>query len=187
MDPRLEQRRRSVPQRMETNESAPSIGQTGSSTRMELVAWIIVLTKPVRSKYATDSKSMLDKAVFLLQQAERIEEKQRRGEKVSTANPFEKAWGLQKDGGLWELPWKAILRREARSQKIRKVKGHATNDDVQQGRSTREDQYGNDKADKNADVGVEMVHGSGLVKLGQWLADRHNKYVSFMRRVQNIC
>ena len=91
MDPRLEQRRRKRSTKNGKNESAPSIGQTGSSTRMELAAWIIVLAKPVRSKYATDSKSMLDKAVFLLQQAERIEEKQRRGEKVSTANPFKRA------------------------------------------------------------------------------------------------
>ena len=175
-----------LPQRRERNDSAPSIGQTGSSTRMELAAWILVLCKPVRSRYATDSKSMLDKAIYLLKQAETVEEKQRKGEKVNASNPFKKAWGLQKDGDMWEIAWKAILRRGARNQQIRKVKGHATNDDVEKGKSTREDQYGNDKADKNADVGVEMVYGGGFAKLGQWLANRHSRYVNFMRRIQKM-
>jgi len=42
---------------------------------MELAAWIMVLAKPVRSRYATDSKSMMDKALFLIQQAHIIEQK----------------------------------------------------------------------------------------------------------------
>ena len=54
------------------------------------------------------------------------------------------------------------------------------------GKSTRENQYGNDKADKNADVGVEMVYGGGFAKLGLWLANRHSRYVNFMRRIQQM-
>ena len=77
-------------QREEKNEAAPSIGQTGSSTRMELAAWMLVLRKPVRSVYATDSKSMMDKAIQLLQQAEKVEERQRRGEKANSVKPFKK-------------------------------------------------------------------------------------------------
>ena len=174
------------PRRNETNEAAPSIGQIGSSTRMELVAWVLVLCKPNRSEYTTDSKSMMDKAIQLIKQAEKVEEKQRRGEKVNMIKPFKKPWGLHKDGDLWEMAWKAILQRGACNRKIRKVKGHATKEDVEQGRSTIEGRHGNDKADKNADEGVEMVHGGGFVKLGQWLAERHSRYVSFMRRVQKM-
>ena len=87
---------------------------------------------------------------------------------------------------MWETAWEAILHRGACNQRIRKVKGHATKQDVEQGLSTTEDMHGNDKADKNADEGVEMVHGGGFVKLGQWLADRHTRYVTSMRRVQKM-
>ena len=129
---------------------------------------------------------MMDKAIQLLQQAAKMEERQGKGEKVNTCKPFKKAWGLQKDGDLWGTAWKAVLHRGASNQKIRKVKGHATEQDVAQGRSTAEDRFGNDKADKNADEGVEVVRGGGFVKLGQWLADRHTRYVTFMRRVQKM-
>ena len=64
--------------------------------------------------------------------------------------------------------------------------GHTAYEDIKQGRSTKQDQNGNDKADKNADVGVEMVHGAGFVRLGQWLAERHNRYINFMGRIQKM-
>ena len=60
------------------------------------------------------------------------------------------------------------------------MKGHATEEDVQGGRSTAVDRHGNDKADTNADDGVEKVHGGSLVLLGLWLANRHSRYVRFM-------
>ena len=59
---------------------------------MELAAWIMVLAKPVRSSYATDSKDMMDKALLLIQQAHIIEQKLMRGEKVNTASPYKKTW-----------------------------------------------------------------------------------------------
>ena len=81
--------------RNEKDEAAPNLGQTGSSTRMELAAWILVLTKPIRSNYATDSKSMMDKALHLIQQAKVIEDKRSRGEKVNSACPYKKVWGCK--------------------------------------------------------------------------------------------
>ena len=54
-----------------------AIGQTGTSTRQKLTAWIRVLAIPCRSMYATDSASMLNKALRLIQAAERnLREKQ---------------------------------------------------------------------------------------------------------------
>ena len=50
--------------------------------------------------------------------------------------------GLQKDGGLWEQAWKAVLKRGAASQDLRKVKGHATDEDVEAGISTAADKIG---------------------------------------------
>ena len=81
---------------------------------------------------------------------------------------------------------KQFRTEELAIRRSEKVKGDATKQDVELGLSTIEDMHGNDKADKNADEGVEMVHGGGFVKLGQWLADRHTRYVTFMRRVQKM-
>ena len=172
-----------------TNEqdfSIPAIGQTGSSTRQELAGWILALTLPVRSHYATDSASMFGKALDLIQAARDIERREREGEKVSCENPFKRPWGTQKDGDLWQQAWVAVRARGAENQRLRKVKGHATTEDVKQGKSTIKDQEGNDRSDKNADAGVRKVGGAGLVRLGKWLADRHQKYMTFMARVQKV-
>ena len=45
---------------------------------------------------------------------------------------------------------------------------------------------GNDKSDEQADRGVESIGGRGLVKLGVWLAKRHDRYASFMKRVHKM-
>ena len=38
------------------------------------------------------------------------------------------------------------------------------------------DKKGNDISDTNADKGGEMIKGKGLVKLGEWVANRHDSY-----------
>ena len=48
-----------------------ALGQTGTSTRQELTAWLRVLAIPCRSLYATDSASMLSKAMKLIEAAEK--------------------------------------------------------------------------------------------------------------------
>ena len=53
-------------ERSERNYYEPAIGQTASSTRQELMAWIRVLALPYRTMYATDSASMLAKAKKLI-------------------------------------------------------------------------------------------------------------------------
>ena len=88
---------------------------------------------------------------MLLAAAKRKQEKEERGEKAMHRNPFKKAWGLQKDGDLWEQAWKAVLNRGAANQDPRKVKGHATIEDIKAGRSIDADKKGNDKSDENAD------------------------------------
>ena len=83
------------PSREEQHIAAPVNGQTGSSTRMELAVWIAMMTKPMRIMYATDSASMLGKAVALLQAAKEIEEKEERGETVNKQKPFKKTWDFR--------------------------------------------------------------------------------------------
>ena len=62
----------------------------------------------------------------------------------------------------------------------------ATELDIQEGRSNTKDPDGNDKADTNADKGVRMINGAGLVKLGSWIDKKHRKYIKFMSRVRKV-
>ena len=41
-------------------------------------------------------------------------------------------------------------------------------------------------SDAYADGGVRLVAGDGLIRLGQWAAERHDKYVALMRRFQKF-
>ena len=68
------------------------------------------------------------------------------------------------------------MKRGASNQNLRKVKGHATKQDVEAGFSTAADKEGNDKSDANDDDGLVMIKGKGLVALGKWIAERHEKY-----------
>ena len=166
----------------------PALGQTSNSTRQELAAWIITLTRPFRSHYATDSESMKGKANHLLAVAADIEAKELDGKKVhNKANPYRRAWGLQRDGDLWELAWMPILTRGGANHKVRKVKGHATKKEIGKRENNENDKEGNRIVDEYADIkGVKKVGGPGLVKLGAWLAKRHDAYIAFMRRVQRM-
>ena len=51
----------------ELNLFGGTIGQVGSSTRQELTAWIVSLTQPIRTNYATDSAAMLSKATAIIE------------------------------------------------------------------------------------------------------------------------
>ena len=97
-----------------------------------------------------------------------------------------KPWGLQVDGDLWEQAWRAVLKRGSGNQSLRKVKGHATEKDIENGISNPEDKEGNDVSDKLADKGVEAVAGIGLVKLGKWLEARQKDYRKFLNRVHKM-
>ena len=94
--------------------------------------------------------------------------------KLPQRNPFRRPWGLQRDGDLWRIAWNALAIRGAGNQDLRKVKGHATEEDIEQGKSTVKDRNGNNKSDTLADRGVESINGVGLVKLGKRLAEKRD-------------
>ena len=174
------------PARKEAAYHGPGLGQTSTSTRQELAAWLRVLALPIRSNYATDSASMLGKANKLIEAAANHEVNGIDEGSKRFINPFRKAWGLQTDGDLWEQAWRAVLKRGSMNQQLRKVKGHATEEDVEKGVATKEDKVGNDNSDILADKGVQDLQGAGLVKLAEWNASRHNRYAKFIRRVQKL-
>ena len=72
----------------EINIKAEALGQTGSSTRQEICAWLISLTLPFKSEYATDSAALVCKATQMLEAAERIKQEESKGRKVRKNNPF---------------------------------------------------------------------------------------------------
>lgn len=88
-----------------------AIGQTGTSTRQELTAWIRVLAIPCRGIYATDSASMMNKALRLIAAAERDLDEETKGINIKRGNPFGRPWGLQTDGDLWQQAWLAVKSR----------------------------------------------------------------------------
>ena len=133
--------------RQETNYHGAAIGQTGASTRQELTAWIRVLAIPCRSCYATDSASMMSKALRLIKAAERDLQEEEQGSQIMRGNPFGKPWGSQVDGDLWEQAWIAVRQRGVGNQTLRKVKGHATEKDVAEVIAIAKDRDGNDKSD----------------------------------------
>lgn len=167
--------------RSETSYHGLAIGQTLTSTRMELMAWIGVLAIPMKSCYATDSLSMLNKANKLTKAVEDREKQESNGQSISKNNHLKKHRGCNTNGDLWQQAWRAVVQRGSSSQSLRMVKGHATKEDIQKGISNEEDKEGNDKSDKLADEGVESIQGRGLVKLASWMAERHDKYGSFMK------
>ena len=54
----------------------------------------------------------------------------RQAQRYRCKGQLRKPWGLQPDGGLWNITWDAILTRGPRAQTLTKAKGHATKEDV---------------------------------------------------------
>ena len=79
----------------DTSYYGAALGQTGTSTRQELTAWLRVLAIPCRSLYATDSASMMSKATKLIEAAEKVIREKLSGNDRKRGNPFGKAWGCK--------------------------------------------------------------------------------------------
>ena len=71
--------------RGEINYSGGAIGQTGSTTRQELIAWLLVFSLPIRSMHVADSASMLSKAKKLIEAVAQREAWIAQGEESPTA------------------------------------------------------------------------------------------------------
>ena len=72
----------------------------------------------------------------------------------------------------------------AESIKISKVKGHATEKNIQDGISTAKDKIGNDRADRAADQGVKD-HTDEVCKISKYQAQRQQKYIQFTKEVHS--
>ena len=64
---------------------------------------------------------------------------------------------MQVDGDLWEIFARAVNARGPWSIAVTKVKGHATAEEVENGKVQEEDKKGNDKADDAATCGKQTT------------------------------
>ena len=100
-------------------------------------------------------------------------------------NPFKRRhWKLTGDGDLWYHLYLAIKAKCTRAIQFTWVKGHATEDHIAQGVTTRAHKIGNDAADQVADAGTDL-HGTDLCKIACWLYHRSVAYTNFMKCVSH--
>ena len=143
---------------------AAIVGLGGSSTRAEIAAGSIAMAANEEVHMGMDSQSFLTRANIILQM-------------VKDNRRPKRPWSIQKDGDLWP-------NKGPESIRISKVKGHATETNIEAGIATKEDKEGNDKADKYADEGVKG-HTEELVEISGVLARRQNKYVEFDKNIHD--
>jgi hypothetical protein len=117
----------------------------------------------------TDSQAMLDKANSVLRNL--------RKKKPSKTN-----WMLVSDGDLWLHFEQAAKAKGPKAIRLTKVKGHITQQQVDDNQHSMEDKLGNDKADEAADIAVQ-THGEDVVRLASIWHQRHRWYTRFMLMV----
>lgn len=159
-------------------------GQLGSSTRMELGAYVAALARNAPVHMGTERQSMLSKALMILKAAETWTNDTSPAWR-SRRSPFRKPWGLQADGVLWEQAWEGVLQRGHAAQTLSKVKGHATTQQVDEGLGRACDKEGNDWADEFANKGA-FQHEPHAVKLAKCLQVRQSAIAPLMTRVHRV-
>ena len=132
------------------------VGHRASSTRTELAAGIVAAAASLSMHQATDSMAYKLKVNALLE-----------GEDLTSRKP----WSLQKDGDLWAVLERILLQKGFNSARVEWTKGHATQKDIDEGKSSPIKKIGNDKADKLADDGVD-AHMNGLLQLATYYSKK---------------
>ena len=139
-------------------------GLKGSSTRSETAALMLAMLANTAVTVGTDSLSMLVKFTQLAQHAimrktARLKESDgalNLGGELSWLHrdrPVKKRWKCRKDGDLWGHTQKKIEAKGPENTKMIKVKGHATNQMVSEGKVKADDKKGNDRANQAAGKG----------------------------------
>ena len=82
---------------------------------------------------------------------------QQADERVSVMQQKGKKWPMTKHGDLWQVLWRGISIRGAGATVFTKVKGHATDKDIAEGRADQYSKDGNDQADEQADLGMDAI------------------------------
>ena len=144
--------------------SATLLGHRASSTRAELGDGMAdVFAAKAATHQGTDSMAYLLKATQIL--------------KGVLPN---KPWAILTDCDIWEDFERNVNAKGANAVNITKVKGHATDKMVADGKVRNEHKEGTDALDEAADKGVEQ-HGNDLLELSTFFAQAHGEYGKMLR------
>ena len=91
-------------------------------------------------------------------------------------------WSLVKNGDLNQSIEEGVIQKGTGNLKASKVKGHATEEMVEQGKVRRIDKEGNDISDEGADRGAERTNIK-VVASGYVFSKRHKFYKILMQRI----
>ena len=144
-------------------------GYSGSSTRTELAAGIMAMAAHGPVNLASDSQAFVKAANALIL-------------KMGKNKDHRIKWKMHNDGDLWEHFHDSLKSKSPEAVKIKWTKGHAKQIHVDKGITTIKNKNGNDKADENADEGTRLHHKT-LIEATKWLANRHQAYTKFMKKV----
>ncbi len=147
----------------------PIGGYSGSSTRTELAAAIIAISSNGPIHIGTDSQAFMDRAVRIINS-------------IKNNTKHYTNWKTTSDGDLWQHFEEAVKAKGPHAIKITKVKGHATQEQVNNNIYRQCDKLGNDRADEAADIAVKL-HGDDLVEVARQMAFRIYEYTKFMKNV----
>ena len=92
-------------------------------------------------------------------------------------------WPLIKSGDLWQRIGEAVVAKGPRGFRASEVKGHATEEMVNESLVKPKDKEGHDTSDKVANKGEELT-GVIAVALGYVYARGHKRYKTPMGRIQ---
>ena len=158
-----------------------------SSTRAEIAGVIGALTDTEAIHIGIDNQGALSNVNKLISKAASYQKKASDSPNWKPPTyPLGKAWGLIPDGDMLEATWKAILARGPHAQRLKKVKGHATFEDVEEGRATTEERLGNDEADRCATLGIQEATPGSLRRIACWLLRRQTLYGHWLADVNKI-
>ena len=115
---------------------------------------------------ASDSEAFIKKAHYIIKC-------------IHKNKKFKRAWGTTSDGDLWEHFYKAVKKKSPEAVKFTWVKGHATDEHIQKGITTKENREGNKIADETADIGVSLF-GKDTLDMANILHKRHDEFQKFM-------
>ena len=172
-------------------------GQINSSTRSEAHGLLVGLCTKGPVHTGIDNKAVVDRACCLITLATNLckerDDTEAMMRRIGLAfenarrlrKPETKHWQMQKDGDVWCAIWRSIISKGPKAIKVAKVKGHASNDDVTDGRVTAADKSGNDVADSLVREAT-LLHGKRTVDLAYWLEARHNTYKELMAQIQKF-
>ena len=118
---------------------------------------------------ATDSQAFMAKALWILAM-------------IKDNRLPRKVWPFHKDGDLWAMFHAHAKAKQPQAIRISKVKGHATDSMVAEGKATKADQEGNNHADLAADEGVALF-GDLITRASKAWAERHQAYTAWVKQL----